>query len=272
MADTLQAAGSGAATGAAIGGPYGALIGGTLGAAGSIFGANAAAKAAAKAKAEFNAKAQQGIGVLQSGATGATAAYNPYTQAGTAGQAGELAAVQGRTQAQTATYNPVTAAGAQEYLDPSANYQMDQANRALQASALAKGGVGGGLARALSNNAQKYAQTYWTQAQQNQLAAKNQNFNQQDINYQRNNQYQQDQINNYGNIATRGLTATGANQNLQSIYNQGINNNLLDMGNAGSTAQYNKGKVFQDTANTVGNNLGKAALSTDWSKIFGGSN
>lgn len=258
----------GAAAGSAFG-PYGALVGGGLSAIGSIVGGNAASKAAAKAKKEFNAKAQQGIGVLQSGATGATTAFNPYTIAGSTGQAGELSAVQNRTQAPTATYNPVTAAGAQEYLDPSADYQMDQSNRAIQASALAKGGVGGGLARALSNNAQKMAQTYWTQAQQNQLAAKNQNFNQQDVNYQRNNQYQQDQINNYGNIANRGLTATGANQTLQQKYNEGINSNLLDMGNAGSTAQYNKGKVFQDTANTVGNNLGKAALSTDWSKIFG---
>jgi hypothetical protein len=266
--DVVSGATTGAATGAAFG-PYGALIGGGLGAVGSIIGGMGADDAAQKAKEEFNAKAQQGINTLNAGKAGATAAFDPYASAGKVGSAGELNAVQGRQQAQTAQYNPVTAQGAQEYLDPSANYQIDQSNRAMNSAAIAHGGVGGGLARALGNNAQKMAQTYWTQAQQNQLAAKNQNFNQQDTNYQRNNQFQQDQINNYGNIANRGLNATGANQSLQSTYNQGINSNLLDMGNAGAASSYQKGKVFQDTANTVGNDLGKAAMSTDWSKIFG---
>ncbi len=269
---TIADTATGAATGATIAGPYGALIGGGLSALGSLFGGFGASNSANKARQAFNEQAQNGINVLQQGKTAANAAFNPYASAGDVASQNELAAVQNRQQAQTATYDPVTAAGAKEWLDPSVNYQIDQSNRAIQASALAKGGVGGGLARALSNNAQKYAQTYWTQAQQNQLAAKNQNFNQQDVNYQRNNQYQQDQINNYGNIATRGLTATGANQTLQSAYNKDINSNYIDMGNAGSIANYNKGKIFQDTANTIGNSLGKAALSTDWSKIFGGSN
>lgn len=266
--DAMGGAASGAAAGS-VAGPYGTLIGAGIGALGSIFGGKGASDAAKKAAQAQREAAEKANNVLTNAKGVSDTAFSPYTTAGSTGSAGELASIQGRQQAQKAIYNPVTAQGAQEYLDPSAQYQMAQANKATQASALAKGGMGGGLAKALSNNSAKMAQTYWTQAQQNQLAAKNQNFNQQDTNYQRDNAYQQSQIDNYGNIANRGLTATGANQTLQEKYNQGISDNITGAGTASANRYANQGQIFSNTASNVGNTLGSAAASIDWSKLFG---
>lgn len=266
--DAVEGGAKGAATGAAFG-PYGALIGAGVGALGSVIGGMGASDAASKAAEAQRAAIAEANKTLAAGKSASTAAFNPYTDAGKTGAESELASVQGRKQAQTAEYNPVTAAGAQEYLDPSLNFQIAQATKAGNASALAKGGMGGGLVKALSNNATKMAQTYWTQAQANQLAAKNQNFNQQDTNYQRNNAFQQSQIDNYGNIANRGLTATGANQNILKDYNMGIADNLTGAGNADANKYANKGQIFSNTASNIGNTVGSAVASTDWSKLFG---
>lgn len=233
------------------------LIGAGLGALGTGIGAYGATGNLTEGAQKFRENALKGIDTLNQGKASTNTAFQPYTTAGQTGIAGQTSTIQGRQQAKTADYNPVTAAGAQEYLDPSAKYQIDQANRATQASALAKGGMGGGLAKALSDNSAKMAQTYWTQAQANQLAAKNQNFNQQDINYQRNNQYQQDQINNYGDLAKQGLTATGNNQTLQGQYNTGISDAYGAIGNSAQSAENAKAGLFASASNAIGNNLAK---------------
>ena len=132
--DAVGGAASGAAAGS-VAGPYGALIGAGVGALGSIIGGMGASDAAKKAAQAQKEAAEKANGVLTNAKGVSDTAFSPYTAAGSTGSAGELASVQGRQQAQKADYNPVTAAGAQEYLDPSAQYQIAQANKATQASA-----------------------------------------------------------------------------------------------------------------------------------------
>jgi hypothetical protein len=205
--------------------------------------------------------ANQGVNTMQQGKQESNAAFDPYTQAGQTGVAGATNAAGSYLQ-NTMAGQPnladtkTTAQGTQAYLDPSANYSTDQANRAMQASALAKGGVGGGLARALSNNASKMAMTNWNNAASQQLAANQQNYGQANQNWQNNFQAQNQNMANYQNLANMGLSATGTNQGLQQQYNSGINQNYLSQAGAMQGGWNTKGQIFNNTATAFGNNIG----------------
>lgn len=203
--------------------------------------------------------ANQGVSTLKEGKEASNQAYSPYTQAGQTGVQGQTAATQNYLNAvgtgpQASQYK-TTAQGTQAYLDPSANYSTDQANRAMQASALAKGGVGGGLARALSNNASKMAMTNWNNAFQQQATANQQNFGQANQQYQNNFAAQNQNLANYSNLANMGLNATTANQGNQLAYNQGINSNYLNQADATQSGWNAKGQIFNNTANATANNI-----------------
>ena len=214
----------------------------------------------------FKASANQGIATYNQGKQASDQAFNPYTGVGSAasGQLGSAArdykgeALAGMPQQQT-----TTAQGTQAWLDPSAAYSMDQANRATQASALAKGGMGGGLAKALSNNANKMAMTNWNNAYNQQLGANAQNFNQGNQLWQNKKSALDTNINNLQGVSDMGLTAQNANQGNQLAYNQGINSNYMGVANSQQSGNNQIGKLFADTANNVGNNL-VSGISSIW--------
>lgn len=204
----------------------------------------------------------QGTNILSAGAQSANQAYSPYTQAGQTGVQGYTDAIQNRQNAPMAAVTDNSAQNAlTNYLDPSAEYTMDQASKATQASALAKGGMGGGLAKALSNNANKMAMTNYNNAYNQMLQGNAQTYGQQNTNYQNQTAYDQSQIGNYGNLANLGLTATGQNQQNQLGYNNLINQNYVDIANSQQSGWNQKGKIFGDTANSFGNNLASGISS-----------
>lgn len=192
--------------------------------------------------------ANQGVSSLEQGKKGANAAFDPYSSAGKTGLQGQTGAAQGYLGAVNPEAYKSTAGGVNDWLNPSAAYSTDQANRAMQASALAKGGMGGGLAKALANNAQKMAMTNWNNAAQQQLQANSQNFAQNKGTLDSN-------MANWSNLAQQGLQATGQNQQLQAGYNSGINNNLLEQAAAMQSGWNAKGKVFNDTSKDMGDNI-----------------
>lgn len=224
------------------------LAAGGAKALGGLFGGMGQSSDISRGMSEYKNLANQGINTLNQGKGEANAAFNPYTTAGQTGVAGQTAATQGYLGAVDPSQYKTTAQGAQAWLDPSAAYSTDQANRAMQASALSKGGVGGGLAKALSNNASKMAMTNWNNAAQQQLQANSQNFGQ-------NKSVQDSNVGNWSNLAQQGLQATGQNQNIQAGYNSGINSNYLSQADAMQSGWNSKGKVFNDTATGLGNNL-----------------
>lgn len=202
--------------------------------------------------------ANQGVQTMQQGKSGANAAFDPYSKAGKTGVQGQTAATQGYLGAVNPEAYKSTAGGVNAWLDPSAAYSTDQANRTMQASALAKGGMGGGLAKALANNAQKMAMTNWNNAAAQQFQANNQNFAQ-------NKGAQDANVANWAGLTQQGLSATGQNQQLQAGYNSGINQNFMGQGDAMQSGWNSKGKIFNDTAAGLGNNIGGGIMS-----IFGG--
>lgn len=210
--------------------------------------------------------ANQGIGALKQGKQESNAAFAPYQEAGVQGASGAAAANAGyKNEALSGMADTnatrTTAQGTQAYLDPSAAYSTDQARRSLQASALAKGGVGGGLARAVARDAQDRAMTNWNNAFQQQATANQQNFGQANQNWQNKNTVLQNNVGNYQNLMNAGIQGTQANQQIQAGYNTNINQNYMNQGDATQGAWNSKGKIFNDTMTGLGNNIGGVITS-----------
>lgn len=214
-----------------------------------------------KAAKQYREYANKGIDTLNAGKTGVTESMSPYTSTGADAATSQLGAIDNRTQATQPTLSNTSAAGVSDWLDPSMAYSVDQANKAGTAAGIASGGVGGGMLRALSNNANKMAQTNWNNAATQQLAANNQNFGQQQQLYDNTNNYQQQQIDNYGNVANRGVGAASTQEGLLQGYNNTINSNLLGIGESQAGAQMAKGNLWGKLVDTTGKNLSTGITS-----------
>ena len=134
-----------------------ALSGLTSGISGMI-GGSAASRAAAQQRAAL----QQGIDFSQGMYDKSVASFQPYQQAGT--QA--LGQYQGMLEGQQ---QPEFGYQQQEFQfdrwkDPSVANAIQEANKALEASAMAKGGMGGGLAKSLQANTANIANQGYSSA------------------------------------------------------------------------------------------------------------
>lgn len=205
----------------------------------------------------------QGTAVLNAGKDAANSAYSPYTTTGATGATGLANAITTRQQAALPTLQVSNPQNVSAYLDPSMAYTQDQARKQAMAAGVAGGAMGGGMLKALSNNANKMAMTNYNNAYNQMLQSNQQNFGQQQQNYQNLNDYQQQQIQNYGNLAQLGLTANTANQQLQQGYNKDINSNYGDIA-ANQQSGYNaKAGIWGNMMQGLGDGLG-ASISNIW--------
>lgn len=236
---------------------------------GSGIGAYGAYQDVQRGATAFNNLAGAGRSTLEAGKTGSDTAYSPYTEAGKTGVTGLTGAIgsyKNEALSGMPTQQTTTAQGTKAWLDPSANYSMDQSNRAIQASALAKGGVGGGLAKALSNNASKMAMTNWNNAYQQQLNANAQNFGQANQNFQNQKSVLDSNVANYQGLTNTGLQATSGNQTNQLAYNKDINENYLKNAANAQEVWNTKAGIFDKGINRT---IGSAIPGL--SSIFGGN-
>lgn len=257
-------------------GSIGASAGSLTSAVGNGIGMMEANDYLNKAKQSYDTRAQQGIDTLQSGKSGAESAYRPYTQAGETGVEGLTSGITGRQQAEGPNLTDNTAQNAiSNYLDPSAAYTTDQSNKAMQAAGIAGGGMGGGMNKALAANTAKLAMSNYNNAYNQMLQGNQQTFNQEQQEYTNNNDYQQQQIQNYAGLTNMGLGATGANQQLQAGYNQGINQDYQGMAEAGWNTNASKAANFNsginNMAGNVGNSMAQGGEAVDsYAGMFGG--
>lgn len=187
---------------------------------------------------------QKGINTLQQGQAGANTAFSPYSAAGTSGIGAANTDIMGRQQSANPNLTNTSPNAVSSYINPSAAYSTDQARKASEASAAATGGMGGGMQRALSNNANKMGMTNYNNAYQQMIDTNNQNFGQQQQLYKNNTDYQQQQIQNKMGLGQLGLSATTANQGLQGQYNSGISNMYGDWAKTGNELGQNKSGLF----------------------------
>lgn len=97
-----------------------------------------------------------------------------------------------------------------KWKDPGAQYQMDQAARAMESSALAKGATGGGFAKALQTNRSNLANTAYSSAYDRWLNNSKLKYGQAYDQYTRDYTFQQNKLGQYGNLAGQGLSAANA--------------------------------------------------------------
>lgn len=233
---------------AGVGGMGGGIINGI----GSAVGAHLALGELNDAKAGYDQTIGQGIETQQHGLDQANAAYQPYTAAAQGGLAGYTGAINGRQQAQgpsLGSYDP------NAYLNPSAAYTTSQANTAAQSSSLAHGGLGGGLGKALSNNANKMAMTNYNEAYQKMLDTNAQKFGQGQQLYTNATDYQQQQIANKGNAATLALQGLNAGSQLASGYRGNISNLYGKMADTGLDIGENKASLANSATTSATNSM-----------------
>lgn len=243
------------------------------GALGSLIGGESASSDLAAAKREALGYSQQGINQLQKGLGELQSNYEPYLESGKHGLAGYQNSIDNRTQSQLAsTSNSSPTKAISDYLNPSAAYTTDQAQKAIQASAIAKGGMGGGLAKALSTDASNRAMTNYNTAYQQMLDTGNQAFNQENQNYLNNEQFKNTQTQNYADLAKLGSSNLANYSQGAAGYNNGINAGYENMattaGNIGSAQAKNSNAMWNGVGGALTGALGTAA---GLSNLFSGT-
>lgn len=243
-------------------GSLGQSSGALTSALGNYIGMSEANDSLNTANKDYQNLSNKGIDVLKQGGQAANTAYSPYTSAGETGIGGFTSGIVNRQQAATPTVTDNSAQNAiSNYLNPSAAYTTDQSNKQMEANAIASGGTGGGLAKALAANTANLAMTNYNNAYNQMLQGNNQTFNQQQQNYQNNNDYQQQQIQNYGNLANMGLSANNANQQLQQGYNTGINTDYQGQAETAWNTNAAKAKNFNSGINNTFGNIANSQSS-----------
>lgn len=201
---------------------YGGAVAGLGGAVGGLV-ANSMLRDANK---QSNKLFSQGRDYLTGANTQQRSDFQPYMQAGNEaiGQyQNALATGSGATSpTQSADFN------FDVFRSPAAQYRIDQANAGINASALAKGSVGGGLAKALAANSQNMASEEYANAFNQYLQKNQQDFGQQQQLWNNANQNWQTQLGGYQNLMNTGLNATSTTGNLASNYANAYNNNLMN--------------------------------------------
>lgn len=201
------------------------MVGELISAGGSALGGLAAGNILSGGLSKANSISGQGVDYLKGLNTQQRSDFQPYMQAGQQGleqyqnllSQGNQATMP--TQSGSFSYD--------SWKDPSTQYSIDQSNAAINASALASGSVGGGLGRALTNNAQSMAQKAYQSAFDRYLAQNKQDFGQQQQIYQNQTDNYQTQLGGYQNLMGQGLSAAGTTGNLSANFGSGVNQNYL---------------------------------------------
>lgn len=182
--------------------------------------------------------------------------YNPFTYGAqdTYRQTGDyLGGMRQPDQARLSNFN---ANSANPYLNKMSMYQSDMANRGLNASALARGGVGGGLASEIAGQTARQAGLNYADANRMAMEAGNANFNQGNTLYSNNVNWQHGMFNNmlgYGNQAIGQMNV--GNQMYNQYQNDAIKNAIArgqDLGSINSAKAGNQGMVWSNIGKTAG--------------------
>lgn len=213
---------------------YAGALGGAAGLAGGLITSGMMGDAYKKASGQYD----QGANYITDANNTQRQDYQPYMQAGQeaignyAGLLAQGSGAQDPTASQAFSYDAWT--------DPSTQYRIDQANQGINASALAKGSVGGGLAKALASNSQNMASAEYANAYDRYLKQNNQDFGQQQQLWNNATQTWQNQLAGQGNLMSTGLQATTGTANAAGNYANMYNQNRMGLGSLGMDTAANQ--------------------------------
>ncbi len=191
-----------------------------------LFGANAAEEAAQQQAASI----QKGIDFSQGMYDKGVAEFEPYKAAGTQAL-GQYQGLLANQQQPEFGYKQ-DQFQFDKWKDPSVDYAIQQANNALQASALAKGGMGGGMAKALQANTANIANKGYSNAFDRWHKNSQMMNDQAQQKYERDYGFQSDRLKNYGGLAQTGFDAAKDTANLGQGLAQSVSNMYGEQGNA----------------------------------------
>lgn len=201
---------------------YGSVVAG----AGNLVGGLVQSAAMEQGRQQGNKMFGQGRNYLTDSNNQQRADFQPYMQAGT----NALGQYQNTLAAGSGAVNPTQSQdfNFDTFKSPAAQYRIDQANAGINASALAKGNVGGGLAKALASNSQNMASEEYSNAYNRYLQQNQQDFGQQQQLWNNANQNWQTQLGGYQSLMGQGLNATSTTGSLANNYANAYNNNLMN--------------------------------------------
>lgn len=226
----LEAIAGGAAAGTAAGPGYGTLIGAGIGALGSLAGGIIGAKASDAASARQARALEAALAFQKQRYAEAQANLDPYIKTGTQALGDYAGLVQGMVQPEyTYTQKPFEFSIGS---DPGAQYAMQQAAQALNASSIARGAVGGGAAKSLQSAIQNKAMESFGQGFDRWKSESEMRRTQADNAYNRANQYQLDRIKATGAVAGAGQSAAESLSGTGTQASTNIGNTLGSLGSA----------------------------------------
>jgi hypothetical protein len=272
-AEVASGAAGGMAAGSALG-PIGTAVGGVIGGFGGLLAGNAAAKEARRAAAVAAAQQAEARKALAAGRGNAVAAYDPYAKFGTDATAMYGEALAGGANAPSFDYKQGEFSYDQ-YKDPGTQFRMDQANKAIQASAIAKGGVGGGLARALQTNSQGMASQEYANSFGRFQDTSKMLYGQAADQWNRDNTTQKQYLDRLQDAQSQGQQGQLAQSALLKDYDSGTASAWMGQASQG-IVQANYGNEAQSQGySAFGNALGNAAgtgISSWLGRVKGSSN
>lgn len=261
----------------------GALIGGGTSLLGGILGSSAASKAAQQQQqAALNASnfaknnQNQALGDIGQNLNSQLGALAPYEQAGKSalGNLSDLLGTPGQGLLQNWDQSFQAPTAAQAAATPGYQFAVQQGNKALQASAAARGGLlSGGTAKALDQYNQGLADTNYQQVYNNAFQNYQQNYN----------QFQQGQANQYNRLmgqAGLGEWGTGAAVNAlgqasgQQVgtlldTSRTVGQDLTNAGAAAASGTVGSANAWNGALSGIGNAAGNYALLSQLNGQYG---
>lgn len=250
----LEAIAGGAAAGTAAGPGYGTLIGAGIGALGSLAGGIIGAKASDAASARQARALEAALAFQKQRYAEAQANLDPYIKTGTQALGDYAGLVQGMVQPEyTYQQKPFEFSVGS---DPGAQYAMQQAAQAINASSLARGAVGGGAAKSLQSAIQNKAMESFGQGFDRWKSESEMRRTQADNAYNRANQYQLDRIKATGAVAGAGQSAAESLSGTGTHASTNIGNTLGSLGSAQAAGAAGYGNALAQGISGLASGLG----------------
>lgn len=236
------------------------LLGTGLDVAGNVIGAQIQASAAERAAEEQRQAISQGIASGNKYYGQGVAELQPYNAAGATAASQLPGMISGMQQPgfnyQQQDFN------FQGHQDPGAEYALQEAAKALNASSIAHGAMGGGAQKAMATEQNNLAQTNYKSAWDRWLDESNLKNTQANQGYQRNFDWQNNRINQTAGLANMGEKSASTQSMLlgDQARNQFAPYESMGSSSAAGTLGYGNamGKGLNGTLSALGTGLGSA--------------
>lgn len=190
--------------------------------------------------------------------------YEPYIEAGQRGLTGYEKAITDYTQP-TLGYTQKDF-NFQTLLDPGAQYRMDQAKKAIEASMASKGqSLGSGVLKSLQTRSQDMASQEYDKAFDRWQKESQMRYGQSSDQYGRDINFRNQNIQNYGGLAGIGKDAIAGTTTAAG----GIGDSMLQVGQAQGLGDVNKANMWTSSAQSLGKGFSDYLLELEKQKKAG---